>query len=82
MEFMTLPYQEPLTVRQPGPRIIPEPPRRGEPGGDPCGICTAQASAAVWSDDLWSLQYTIAAGTSQIQRNLIAERILGMPKSA
>jgi hypothetical protein len=30
---------------------------------------------------LWSLQYTIAAGTSQIQRNLIAERILGMPKS-
>ena len=46
MEFMTLPYQEPLTVRQPGPRIIPEPPRRGEPGGDPCGICTAQASAA------------------------------------
>jgi alkylation response protein AidB-like acyl-CoA dehydrogenase len=30
---------------------------------------------------LWSLQYTIAAGTSQIQRNLIAERILGLPKS-
>ncbi len=32
-------------------------------------------------DYLWSLQYTIAAGTSQIQRNLIAERILGMPRS-
>jgi alkylation response protein AidB-like acyl-CoA dehydrogenase len=30
---------------------------------------------------LWSLQYTIAAGTSQIQRNLIAERILGLPKA-
>src|SRR5262249_10500202 len=29
---------------------------------------------------LWSLQFTIAAGTSQIQRNLIAERILGMPR--
>jgi len=29
---------------------------------------------------LWSLQYTIAAGTSQIQRTLIAERVLGMPK--
>jgi alkylation response protein AidB-like acyl-CoA dehydrogenase len=31
-------------------------------------------------EHLWSLQMTIAAGTSQIQRNLIAQRILGMPK--
>jgi alkylation response protein AidB-like acyl-CoA dehydrogenase len=31
-------------------------------------------------DYLWSFQNTIAAGTSQIQRNVIAERILGMPK--
>jgi alkylation response protein AidB-like acyl-CoA dehydrogenase len=31
---------------------------------------------------LWSLQTTIAAGTSQIQRNLIAQRILGMPKAS
>ena len=31
-------------------------------------------------DHLWSLQFTIAAGTSQIQRNLIAERILGLPR--
>jgi len=34
----------------------------------------------VTRDYLWSLQTTIAAGTSQIQRNLIAQRILGMPK--
>jgi alkylation response protein AidB-like acyl-CoA dehydrogenase len=38
--------------------------------------------AEVARNYLWSLQYTIAAGTSQIQRNLIAERILGMPRSA
>lgn len=37
-------------------------------------------SDAVAHEYLWSLQSTIAAGTSQIQRNLIAQRILGMPK--
>jgi alkylation response protein AidB-like acyl-CoA dehydrogenase len=44
-------------------------------GDDVDGAASARAY-------LWSLQYTIAAGTSQIQRNLIAERILGMPRSA
>jgi alkylation response protein AidB-like acyl-CoA dehydrogenase len=37
-------------------------------------------SGDVARDYLWSFQTTIAAGTSQIQRNLIAQRILGMPK--
>jgi len=37
-------------------------------------------AARLVRDYLWSFQYTIAAGTSQIQRNLVAERILGLPK--
>ncbi len=52
---MQLPYAEPLTVREPSPPVIPEPPRRGEPGGQPCGICSGSTSPAVWSDELWTL---------------------------
>jgi hypothetical protein len=52
---MSLPYTEPLVLREPGARQIPEPPRRGEPGGKPCGICGAQTTSAVWSDEHWTL---------------------------
>lgn len=52
---MELPYVEPLAVRELKERVIPEPPRRGEPGGDPCGICSGQATKPVWSNDNWSL---------------------------
>ncbi len=52
---MTLPYNEPLAVRSLAVPVIPEPPRRGEPGGDPCGICTGQATSPVWSNENWSL---------------------------
>lgn len=52
---MTLPYSEPLQLLEPSARVVPEPPRRGEPGGEPCGICTGMATSAVWSDEHWSL---------------------------
>jgi diadenosine tetraphosphate (Ap4A) HIT family hydrolase len=52
---MELPYEGPLTAKTPGPRVVPEPPRRGEPGGEPCGICDGKATDAVWSDELWTL---------------------------
>lgn len=52
---MTFPYEEPLVARRPGERVIPEPPRRGEPGGPDCRICTSGTTHAVWSDANWTL---------------------------
>jgi diadenosine tetraphosphate (Ap4A) HIT family hydrolase len=52
---MSLPYEEPLVTRAPAPRQIPEPPRRGEAGGPPCGICTGRATDALWTDQHWTL---------------------------
>ena len=51
---MQLPYTEPLNVRAPGERVVPEPPRRGEQGGEPCGLCSGRATAAVWEDEHFS----------------------------
>src|SRR5215469_956025 len=55
MIAMRLPYSEPLIPVELSERLIPEPPRRGEPGGEPCAICTSAVTSAVWSDDLWTL---------------------------
>ena len=52
---MVLPYLDPLTVGQPGERTIPEPPRRGEAGGEPCGLCSGLSTSPVWSDEHWTL---------------------------
>jgi diadenosine tetraphosphate (Ap4A) HIT family hydrolase len=52
---MQLPYAEPLTRREPGPRVVPEPPRRGEPGGEPCAICEGDTTTAVWADEHFTL---------------------------
>lgn len=52
---MQLPYEEPLVPRARGELVIPEPPRRGEAGGEPCSICAGETTQPVWSDDRWSL---------------------------
>jgi diadenosine tetraphosphate (Ap4A) HIT family hydrolase len=54
---MTLPFEEPLTVRTLGPRVMPEPLRPGDQGGPPCRICTEHAAnPGIWSDDDWVLR--------------------------
>jgi len=52
---MKLPYAEPLTPIEAGDRVVPEPPRRGEPGGEPCGVCDGRANDTVWEDEHWTL---------------------------
>jgi diadenosine tetraphosphate (Ap4A) HIT family hydrolase len=49
---MTAPTASPQTAEL----VIPEPPRRGEPGGEPCFPCSAGSDAnLIWSDDHWTL---------------------------
>ena len=52
---MSLPYEGPLVPREPGERVIPEPRRRGEAGGELCAVCTGKTTKAVWSSDHWTL---------------------------
>jgi diadenosine tetraphosphate (Ap4A) HIT family hydrolase len=58
---MSLPYAEPLTVRETAPRVFPEPPRRGEPGGDPCHICDGSTTTALWRDDHFTLHAPVGS---------------------
>lgn len=52
---MKLPYAEPHIPLEPGAPTVPEPPRRGEPGGPPCGVCTNSNLPQVWEDQHWTV---------------------------
>jgi alkylation response protein AidB-like acyl-CoA dehydrogenase len=48
------------------------------PAGDPLAV-----DDGTWAHELlWSRAATIYAGTSEIQRNIVAQRVLGLPRSA
>jgi diadenosine tetraphosphate (Ap4A) HIT family hydrolase len=79
---MTLPYAEPLTVRQPGARVVPEPPRRGESGGEPCGVCGGASTTAVWADEHFTMHPPVQCalpGTVWIASKVHADSFCDLP---
>lgn len=79
---MTLPYDDPLVVRPLGARVVPEPPRRGEPGGEECGICTGQATRPVWEDEHWTLHPPVGgslAGSVWLASRVHADSFSDLP---
>jgi alkylation response protein AidB-like acyl-CoA dehydrogenase len=66
-----------LALRIAGPALLTGPDGCQAVGGDPLG---RQAAGTVVHDYLFSRCLTIAGGTSEVVRNLIAERILGLPR--
>jgi diadenosine tetraphosphate (Ap4A) HIT family hydrolase len=51
------PFDGDIQVRPLDEPVLPEPPRRGEPGGDPCPTCAEPGSGpnVIWRDEQWSL---------------------------
>lgn len=77
---MRLPFADPLTTVEAGPRVIPEPPRRGEPDGDPCTICAQDEG--IWSDENWVLHNPVGCslpGTLWLASRLHADSFSDLP---
>lgn len=50
------PFDGDLTVRPLADPVLPEPPRHGEPGGNPCLACTGgNDKDVIWRDEQWML---------------------------
>ncbi|WP_406052306.1 hypothetical protein [Kribbella sp. NBC_00889] len=55
------PFEGDLQVVPLADPVLPEPPRRGEEGGEPCPKCADPDRFAIWRDEQWQLK-TFAAG--------------------
>jgi hypothetical protein len=49
------PFEGDLRVRPLDEPVLPEPPRRGEPGGEPCPTCAEPDRFVIWRDADWRL---------------------------
>jgi diadenosine tetraphosphate (Ap4A) HIT family hydrolase len=47
------PFEGEMTTHPLDPPVLPEPPRRGEPGGDACGACSGNGVTPDWEDERW-----------------------------
>jgi diadenosine tetraphosphate (Ap4A) HIT family hydrolase len=82
---MSLPYAEPLTVRPAAPRVVPEPPRRGEPGGEPCRICDGSTSPQLLGDEHFTLHAPVGSslpGTIWLASRVHADSFADLPPDA
>jgi diadenosine tetraphosphate (Ap4A) HIT family hydrolase len=50
------PFEGDLQVVPLADPVLPEPPRRGEPGGSSCPTCDDPEQNAIWMDDQWVLK--------------------------
>lgn len=82
---MQLPYQEPLVPRTLSEPVIPEPPRRGEPGGEPCGCRAGGWAPPVWEDEHFTLHAPVGGslrGTVWLTSKVHADSFKDLPDPA
>ncbi len=54
-EWDIFPFEGEFRVKPLEGAVIPEPPRNGDPGGEPCDTCPKPDSAFVWTNENWRL---------------------------
>jgi hypothetical protein len=55
LESPFFPFDGDIRCRPLAEPVVPEPPRRGEPGGEPCEACAEPEKFAIWRDSQWIL---------------------------
>jgi len=55
VEDELFPFDGDISVKPLDPPRLPEPIRRGEPGGDPCPACGGSGEGVVWENDRWQV---------------------------